>query len=221
VQPAAAKCRPEIVKGFEFEKGRYVVLLDEECDAIKPPSTRVIDLVQFAKATALDPIYINRSYYLVPDGPHAADPYAVIAEAIAGLVGIGKLAIYGREYLVAVRAQQEALVLHTLHQAAEIRPHEAREAPALAAAVVPFSQVKMARQVIAALSGPLNLAAFTDAYQADVRRLIAAKIAGEEIVVPPVETPSVLGFREALTVSLQAVRATTKKPATVKRAKAS
>lgn len=210
----------EIVKGFEFEKGRYVILDEAELDAVKPESTRVIDLVQFAKLERLDPIYIDRSYYLAPDGPLAADAFATMRFAMGGTVGIGKLALYGREYLVAVRPQHDVLLLHTLHHAAEIRPHDALEPDA--GTQVAATTIALARKVIAAFMGPLNLAAFTDQYQADVRRLIDAKIAGEEIVIPPIaDAPAVVNLRDALTASLQAMKKTPVKAKPVKRMRAS
>ena len=93
----------EIVKGYEFEKGRYVVLSEEDFEKVRPESTRVIDLVQFADDSSIDPMYVDRAYYLAPDGGVAADAFAVMREGMKGKVGIGKLALYGREYLVAVR----------------------------------------------------------------------------------------------------------------------
>ena len=93
----------EIVKGFEFEKGRYVIMSEEDLEKVRPESTRVIDLVQFADAASLDPMYVDRTYYLAPDGGVAADAFAVMRDGMQGKVGIGKLALYGREYLVAVR----------------------------------------------------------------------------------------------------------------------
>ena len=77
----------EIVKGYEFEKGRYVVLSEEDFDKVRPESTRVIDLVQFADDSAIDPIYVDRAYYLAPDGTMAADAFAVMREGMKGKVG--------------------------------------------------------------------------------------------------------------------------------------
>jgi len=208
----------EIVKGFEFEKGKYVLLLDDELDAVAPPSTKVIDLVQFAKASALDPILIDRTYYLAPDGER--DTYGVLRAAMAGLVGIGKLALYGREFLVAVRPLERSLVLHTLHHAAEIRSIAEIEEELHAGLPVHLdlktAEIALARQVIAAFTQPLNLASFTDDYQADLRRLIDAKIAGQEIVLPSVvDVPPVLTLKAALEQSLAAVSAAKKIPAKV------
>jgi DNA end-binding protein Ku len=209
----------EIVKGFEFEKGRYVLLLPEELDAVQPPSLRVIDLVQFVPAAALDPVSIDRAYYLAPDGPLAGAAYAVMREAMTGVVGIGKLAIYGREYLVAVGPQHHGhsgLMLYTLHHAAEIRALEAiAEIDELRAA--PLEEVRRARQLVTAFTRPLNLADFTDEYRRDVQRLIDAKVAGHEIVIPPVVAPPTLALVDALTQSLAALT-TTKIPAKRKRA---
>jgi DNA end-binding protein Ku len=146
----------EIIKGFEFEKGRYVVLLEDELDAVKPPSTRVIELVQFDDVAMLHPHFVNRTYYVAPDGPVAADAFVVLREAMTRLMGIGKLAIYGREYLVAVRTHQALLMLHTLHHAAELRPVEAID-DVLLTVRAPIAEVRLARQVIAAYTRPLNL----------------------------------------------------------------
>jgi DNA end-binding protein Ku len=111
----------ELVKGYEFEKGRYVVVTEEDIQKVRVESTRVIDLVQFADETEIDPIYVDRAYYLAPDGPMAASAFAVMREGMAGKAGIGKVALYGREYLVAIRPQKKGLVMYTLHHDAEIR----------------------------------------------------------------------------------------------------
>ena len=111
----------EVVKGYEFAKGRYVVMEEEDFAKVSVPSTRVISLEQFTDETAIDPMYVDRAYFLAPDGQVAADAYAVMREGMRGKVGIGKVALYGREYLVAINPQQHGLVMYTLHHAAEIR----------------------------------------------------------------------------------------------------
>jgi DNA end-binding protein Ku len=213
LEPANA----DIVKGYEFAQGQFVIVQPEEFDAVQPLSTKVIDLTRFAHADALDPIAFDRAYYLAPDGPVAAAAYAVLRDSMAGVVGIGKLAIYGREYLVAVRPRTGILLLHTLHHAAEIRPIDAIEdLAAVGPPVRAGAEVTLARQVIAACTGPLTLADFTDQYHVDLRRLIDAKIAGDEIVVPPTPArPPVVNLQDALRASLVAVRAAKKTPAKV------
>jgi DNA end-binding protein Ku len=204
----------EIVKGYEFEKGRYVVLSEEDFDKVRPESTRVIDLVQFADDASIDPIYVDRAYYLAPDGRMAADAFAVMRDGMKGKVGIGKLALYGREYLVAVRPHERGIVMYTLHHAAEIRSiSTVDELSALSDTVKP-DEIKLARQVIQTFEGPLNLSDYRDEYREGLQRIIDAKIAGEEVVAPAVEAPPrVVNLMDALKKSLDAVSATKKRPA--------
>ena len=138
----------EIVKGYEFEKGRYVVITDDDFDKVRPESTRVIDLVQFAAESSIDPMYVDRTYYLAPDGGMAADAFAVMREGMNGKVGVGKLALYGREYLVAVRPYERGIVMHTLHHATEIRAIDAVEELNSMPAKIKPEEIKLARQVI-------------------------------------------------------------------------
>src|SRR3984893_16490686 len=138
----------EIVKGYEFAKGRYVVLSEEDFDKVRPESTRVIDLVQFADDSAIDPMYIDRAYCRAPDGKMAGDAFAVMREGMKGKVGIGKLALYGREYLVAVRPQERGILMYTLHHAAEIRSIDTVEELNSVATTVKPEEMKLAQQVI-------------------------------------------------------------------------
>jgi DNA end-binding protein Ku len=204
----------EIVKGYEFEKGRYVVLSDDDFDKVRPESTRVIDLVQFADESAIDPMYVDRAYYLAPDGPMAGDAFAVMRDGMAGKVGVGKLALYGREYLVAVKPHGRGIVMYTLHHAAEIRSIDAVEELGAVSANVRPEEIKLARQVIGTFEGPLNLSDYRDEYREGLQRIIEAKIAGEEIVAPSIETPTkVVNLMDALRKSLDSVSAAKKKPA--------
>ena len=206
----------EIVKGYEFEKGRYVVMEDEDFDKVRPESTRVIDLVQFAEDSAIDPMYVDRTYYLAPDGGMAADAFAVMRDGMAGKVGVGKLALYGREYLVAVRPYQRGIVMHTLHHAAEIRGIDAIEELNAVPAKVRPEEIKLARQVIDTFHAPLNLSDYKDEYRAGLQTIIDAKIAGEEIVAPTIDAPPrVVNLMDALKKSLDAVSSAKKKPVKV------
>jgi DNA end-binding protein Ku len=204
----------EIVKGYEFEKGRYVVLSDDDFDKVRPESTRVIDLVQFADESAIDPMYVDRAYYLAPDGGVAADAFAVMREGMQGKVGVGKLALYGREYLVAVKPHDKGIVMYTLHHAAEIRGIEQVEELNSVPAKVKPEEIKLAKQVIATFDAPLNLSDYRDEYREGLQKIIEAKIAGEEIVAPSTEAPpKVVNLMEALKKSLDAVSAGKKKTA--------
>jgi len=204
----------EIVKGYEFEKGRYVVLTEEDFDKVRPASTRVIELVQFADDSAIDPMYVDRTYYLAPDGAMAGEAFAVMRDGMTGKVGIGKLALYGREYLVAVRPLRRGIVMHTLHHAAEIRSMDAVEELNSVSPKVKPEEIKLARQVIDTFDGPLDLASYTDEYREGLQAIIDAKIAGQEIVAPsPEAPPKVVNLMDALRKSLDTVSATKKRPA--------
>ena len=203
----------EIVKGYEFEKGRYVVMSEQDIEKVRTPSTRVIDLVQFDDASAIDPMYVDRTYYLAPDGQVAADAFAVFREGMKGKVGVGKVALYGREYLVAVKPHEKGLVMYTLHHAAEIRGMEGIEELAAIPAKVKAPEVQLAKQIIGTFERKLDLADYRDEYRDGLQKIIDAKIAGEEIVAAEVEMPpKVVNLMDALRKSLDSVSATKQKP---------
>src|SRR6187431_3177956 len=180
----------EIAKGYEFEKGRYVVMSEDDVAKVRPESTRVIDLVQFADAASIDPIYIERPYYLAPDGAMATEAFAVMREGMKGKAGIGKLALYGREYLVAVQPKDKGLMMYTMRRSNEIRSMGAIE--------------------------ELDLADYKDAYQEELQRIIDAKIAGEEVVATEEQAPpKVVNLMDALRQSLDRVSTGKKKAAKV------
>ena len=202
----------EIVKGYEFEKGRYVVMDEEDLAKVRPESTRVIDLVQFAPVESIDPIYVERPYYLAPDGQMALEAFAVIREGMKGKAGIGKLALYGREYLVAVQPKDKGLVMYTMRRANEVRSMDAIDELAGVPSKVKPEEIKMAKQVISNFEGELNLAEYNDAYQEELQRIIDAKIAGEEVVATEEQTPpKVVNLMDALRQSLDRVSSGKKK----------
>ena len=204
----------ELVKGYEYEKGHYVVVTEEDIEKVRVESSKVIDLSQFTDVTDIDPIYVDKSYYLAPDGPMAAESFAVMREGMAGKAGIGKVALYGREYLVAIRPQKKGMVMYTLHHDAEIRSIDSIEELNSVPSKVKPEEMKLAKQVIATFDGELNLKDYQDDYKAGLRKIIDAKIAGEEVVAPEIqEPPKVVDLMEALRRSLNTVSADKKKPA--------
>jgi len=201
----------EIVKGFEFEKGRYVVVGDEDVEKVRVESTRVINLEQFTDDTAIDPIYLERPYYLAPDGAVAKEAFAVIREGMKGKAGIGKVALYGREYLVKVQPRERGLVMYTLRHASEIRSMDAIDELSEMPATVKASEVKLAQQVIGTFEGELDFASYRDEYQQGLREIIDAKIEGREVVVQEeAAPPKVVNLMDALRKSLDSIK---KKPA--------
>jgi DNA end-binding protein Ku len=204
----------EIAKGYEFEKGRYVVMEEDDIAKVRPESTRVIDLVQFADASSIDPIYVERPYYLAPDGNMALEAFAVMREGMKGKAGIGKLALYGREYLVAIQPKEKGLVMYTLRHANEVRSMENIEELDSVPAKIKPEEIKLAKQVIENFEGELDLREYRDEYQEELRRIIDAKIAGEEVVATTEEAPpKVVNLMDALRQSLDRVSSTKKKSA--------
>lgn len=204
----------EIVKGYEFEKGRYVVMEEDDLSKVRPESTRVIDLVQFTDAESIDPIYIERPYYLAPDGQMALEAFAVMREGMKGKAGIGKLALYGREYLVAVQPKDKGLVMYTMRRANEIRSMSNIEELDSVPTKVKPEEIKLAKAVIENFDAELNLEDYKDAYQEELQRIIDAKIAGEEVVATAEETPpKVVNLMDALRQSLDRVSTDKKKAA--------
>src|SRR3954464_15988586 len=205
----------DIVKGYEFEKGRYVVIDEEDVEKVRVESTRVISLEKFTDDSAIDPIYLERPYYLAPDGPVAKEAFAVIREGMQGKAGVGKVALYGREYLVKVQPREQGLVMYTLRHAAEIRSMEAIDELADMPEKVKPEEVKLAKQVIGTFEGTVDLEEYRDDYQVGLREIIDAKIEGREVVAPEVEAPpKVVNLMDALRKSLDTIGAK-KKPAAV------
>jgi DNA end-binding protein Ku len=202
----------DIVKGFEFEKGRYVVIDDEDVDKVRVDSTRVINLEQFTEDTAIDPIYLERPYYLAPDGEVAKQAFAVIREGMKGKAGIGKVALYGREYLVKVQPRDQGLVMYTLRHASEIRSMDAIDELSDMPATVKPAEVKLAQQVIGTFEGDIDFASYKDEYQQGLREIIDAKIEGREIVAQEEEAPpKVVNLMDALRKSLDTIGSAKKK----------
>jgi len=206
----------DLVKGYEFEKGRYVTLDEDDIAKVRPASTRVINVVQFADASTIDPVYIERPYYLAPDGNVAAEAFAVVREGMTGRAAIGKLALYGREYLVAIQPREKGLVMFTLRHASEVRAMSAIDELNLVPATIKADEVKLARQVIGSFESEGDLSQYRDDYQSELRRIIDAKIAGEEVVQTADEAPpKVVNLMDALRESLERVSADKKRAAKI------
>ena len=210
----------DLVKGYEFEKGKYVVLDEEDLNKVRPESTRVINIMQFADASAIDPVYVERPYYLAPDGNVAAEAFAVMREGMSGKAAIGKLALYGREYLVAIQPREKGLVMYTMRHASEVRSMSAIDEFENVPSKIKPDEVKLAKQVISNFESEGDLTQYEDNYQNELRKMIDAKIAGEEIVAPVDEAPpKVVNLMDALRQSLERVSGSKKRIAKIDTAK--
>jgi DNA end-binding protein Ku len=206
----------DLVKGYEFEKGKYVVLEEDDLAKVRPESTRVINVVQFADAKLIDPVYVERPYYLAPDGNVAAEAFAVMREGMAGKAAVGKVSLYGREYLVAIQPRENGLVMYTLRHASEVRAMAAIDELKQVPARIKPDEVKLAKQVISNFETGGDLTQYKDDYQLELRRIIDAKIAGEDIVATEEEAPpKVVNLMEALRQSLDRVSETKKRTAKI------
>jgi DNA end-binding protein Ku len=207
----------DLVKGYEFEKGRWVVIEEEDLEKVRVESTRVINLEKFTDDTAIDPIYLERPYYLAPDGPVAKEAFAVIREGMKGKAGIGKVALYGREYLIKVQPRERGMIMYTLRHANEIRSMDAIDELADMPEAVKPQEIRLAEQVMETFAGELDFETYRDDYQVGLREIIDAKIEGREIAAPEVEAPpKVVNLMDALRKSLstiEATKATKKTPA--------
>jgi DNA end-binding protein Ku len=195
----------EIVKGYEIHKGQYVVVGPEELEALSPESTRSIDIEEFVDLAAIDPLYFEHSYDLMPDGA-AERPYALLVEAMAGTgkVGIGRFVLRTKEYLAALRPLDGALVLSTMLFADEVISASDLEIKTTSDTKPSERELTMARQLVGSLSAEWEPEKYTDDYRAKVLELIEAKAAGNEIAVPeePERPAPVVDLMAALEASL-------------------
>ena len=206
-----------IVKGFEYEKDRYVVLTDEDLDKVPVESSRAIDIQQFVDVEEIDPMYYKKSYYLVPEET-GIKAYALLRQALGenGKVGIAKVAIREKEHLAALRIRDDVFVLETMFWPDEIRAAEFEELDK--DVKVRPQEVQMAQSLIESLTDEWNPEAFKDEYREALLEIVEKKVAGEEIeTIEQPETTKVTDLMEALRASVEAAKGS-KKKAPAKRA---
>ena len=202
-----------IVKGYEVEKDRYVVLTDEDLNAIPVESSRAIDIHRFVDLDEIDPVMFKKSYYLVPEET-GAKAYALLREAMAddGRVGIAKVSFRDKEHLAALRFKDEAFVLETMYWPDEIR--EADFGGVDVSTKIRGQELEMAKQLIESLSGEWNPEEYSDEYREALLQIVEAKLNGQEIeVVAPEPTAKVVDLMEALKASVAAAKKEADEPA--------
>jgi DNA end-binding protein Ku len=208
----------EIVKGYEYEKDKYVILTDDDFDAVPVESSRAIDIVQFVELEQIDPTLYKKSYYLVPDET-GAKAYALLREAMSqdDKVGIAKVSFRDKEHLAALRFKDDAFVLETMYWPDEIR---AFDADVDLDVKVREQELQMARQLIENLTADWNPEEFTDEYREALLKIVEAKINGQEIEsVAPEPTAKVVDLMEALKASVAAAKKEADAPAAPARTK--
>ena len=196
--------RSDIVKGYEIEKGRYVVVTDEEIKNVRLETTRSLDIERFVDEADIDRVYWNDPYYLTPDGDMAVEAFAVIREAMkkAKKVALGRLVMHQRERLLALEPQAKGILAYTLRNKREVRPASDYFSD-IKAVKPPAQMVEIAGKIIDQLEGPFDPSQFNDRYEDALRELIREKEKGHTITAP--EEPKeaeVIDLMEALKRSL-------------------
>jgi DNA end-binding protein Ku len=213
----------EIVSGYEYEKDRYVVLTDEDFDAIPVESSRTIDIAQFVDADEIDPLLYKKSYYLAPEET-GVKAYQLLREALSddGRVGIAKVSFRDKEHLATIRVSDKVLVLETMYWPDEIR--EAAFDELDKEVKLRPQEVQMAKSLVENLTDEWNPEEFRDEYREALLEIVEKKVAGEEIeVIEAPEPTKVLDLMEALKESVEKTKkkAPAKRTATRKKAAAS
>jgi len=194
--------RDQIVKGYEYDRGRYVTVSDDELKALQIESSRIIDLDQFVDGGEVDPVYLDTPYYVYPDGELAAETFRVIGEAMAhkNKVGMGRITMSGRERLVLVEPRESGLIMSMVRSADEVRPAEFGPP---AKGEIDADMVAIAETIIERRSGAFDPSGFRDRYQDALRELVAEKTKGQVVAPREVaEPPKVINLMDALKRSL-------------------
>src|ERR1700720_322350 len=201
--------RSEIVKGYEYRKGEYVIIEPEEIKKIEPKTAKTMEILEFVKADDVDPVYFESSYYMMPEEA-GRRPYALLTKALeeSEYVAIAKLTMHNREYTVFLRPHKGGMMLHTMYYAEEVREVESFGAPDVE---IKDAEIKVAHQLIEALADEWDPEKYHDTFQENLKKLIEAKLEGGEVQAaePAKKLAPVVDLMAALKESL----AQTKKPA--------
>ena len=198
-----------VVKGYEYEAGRYVALEPEELKSLEPKTATEMQIEEFVNLAEVDPVYFETSYYLVPEEA-GEKAYALLYRSLqmAGLVAVAQFAMHGREHVVIVRPGGKGLIAHTMFFSSEVRADDEYRADP---GVVTQKELDLAQTLIRSLAAPFEPGKYSDKYREKLEALIAKRVAGQSVAVPekPSRTRAVVNITEALQKSLAAL----KKPA--------
>jgi DNA end-binding protein Ku len=199
----------DIVKGYEVEKGKFVIVTPEELEGVAPERTKTIEIEDFVQLADIDPIHFEKAYYLAPGGEAGAEKaYALLLRAMESedMVAVGRFVMRTKEYLVTIRPRDDVLVLETMYFPDEIRAADEVENLPVKARVNDREQ-RMARQLIDSLATEWDPSKYHDQYRERVLKLIRDKAKGKEVVLPEAPTPTkVADLMEALRQSIEATK---------------
>ncbi len=195
----------ELVKGWEFAKGQYVLVEEADLEAVALQRSQSIAILRFVRLQDVDPVFFDRTYYLAPAGGEAQrKPYVLLLRAMedSGMAAVGKFVLWGKENLCLIRAKSGALLLETLFFADDVRSKKEIE-DAVEGTAVQEAELQLAGQVISSLSGDWAPEDFANDYREDLKQMLEAKLAGREVVAPePVAETPVIDLMEALRQSV-------------------
>jgi len=213
--------RDELVKGWEVSKGEYVIVEEEDLEAVALQRSNSIEILRFVELAQVDPVYFDRTYYLAPASAEAQRrPYVLLLEAMkeTKMAAVGKFVLWGKENLCLIRPYEDSLALETLFFGEDVRSHAEIE-EAVHETEVNDAELTLARQVIESITGEFDPEEFKNEYREDVREMLEAKVSGQEIAKPePVPEAPVVDLMEALKRSVAESKGTAKAPARKKAA---
>jgi DNA end-binding protein Ku len=194
----------DIIRGYEYQKGRYVVVSEEELEKLPQRASKTISIENFIKTSEVEPAFYNKAYYLEPE-EGSVKPYALLREAMreTGRVALAKITLREKEHLAVIRLYgQNLLMLNTLRYADEVVNPEALNIPAKTD--LNKNELSLATELISRYTEKFNPAAYKDTYRETLMELIKAKIEGKEIKIPPPKAPAkVISLMDALRKSLE------------------
>ena len=193
--------RGDLVKGYEYEKGHYVVIEDEDIKKVAPKTAKVMEILEFVKADQVDPVYLESSYYVAPD-EGGEKPYALLFEAIkqSKYYALAKVAMHNREHIIILRPGSKGILLHTMYYQDEIRQVEEFRTDT---SLVKDKELDMAKMLISSLEADFEPQKYHDTYRDNLQQMIEAKIEGKRVVeTPEPKVAPVIDIMEALKRSL-------------------
>ncbi len=210
--------RSDLVKGYEYQKNRYVVVEPEELEQIAPPTATVMEILQFVRMEEIDPIFFEKSYYVAPE-ESVSKPYSLLLEAMKETKydAVAKVTMHSREHIVILRPGERGIVLHTMYFVDEL--HKANEVPAPKEAKFGKKEVELAKKLIETLADSFKPEQFHDEYKQNVERLIEKKRKGQKVT--PIRQPKaapVIDLMQALQQSLSRTRGKTSSGTAAKKA---
>jgi len=195
--------RSEIVKGFEYRKGEYVVVEPEEIKKIEPKTAKAMEILEFVKQSEVDPIYFESSYFLMPEEA-GRRPYALLARALeeSEYLAVAKLTMHNREYTVLLRPSEGGIMLHTMYYEDEVKRLESFGKVDVE---LKDAEVKVAHKLVEALAAKFEPGKYHDTFEENVKKLIQAKLEGKEVaeVEKPRKLAPVVDLMAALKQSLE------------------